>query len=270
MNSIRTLTWNCRRATRTDQLWDYLTELAPDIALLQEVGAVPAEIEFKYDVRFRYATGRTGQPQRFGTALLVRGTINDEIQLNSSYDWVRAELAHFSGNLLAYQVTVAAGETLNAINVYSPAWPVNRDRLKGFDVSAVKVALNRDVWLADILFHALKYAPIQSQERWLVGGDFNLCETFDSWKGGPRGNREYLDQMQNIGLTECLRYTTGELTPTFKKVGSEKMTNQIDYFWVTQALKTSITSRTVGDGNRVFGQSLSGHLPVIADFMLDS
>lgn len=154
--------------------------MSPDVALLQEVSSIPPALKREYDFRFRYAIGKTGRLQRFDTALLVRGTIDDEIVLSSPYEWVRTELAHFSGNLLAYQITLASGQTLNAVSVYSPAWPVNRDRLKGFDVNTVKLVLNRDVWLADLLFDALKHADIQSHEPWLVAGDFNLCETFDS------------------------------------------------------------------------------------------
>lgn len=266
---VKTLTWNCRRATQASQLWNYFTELSPDIALLQEVGSIPPALKHEYDFRFRYAVGKTGRPQRFGTALLVRGTIDDEIVLSSPYGWVRTELAHFSGNLLAYQITLASGQPLNAVNIYSPAWPIDRDRLKRFDVSAVKLVLNPNVWLADILFDALKHADIQPHEPWLVAGDFNLCETFDLWKGGPRGNREYLDRMQSVGLTECLRYTSGKLTPTFKKVGGERLTNQIDYIWVTQTLADALQSCVVGDSDRVFGCRLSDHLPIVADFALE-
>lgn len=143
--SIKALTWNCRRATHTSQLWSYFAELSPDVAFLQEVSAIPSAIQHGYEIRFQYAVNKAGRPQRFGNALLVRGTIGDEIVLSSSYDWVRTELAHFSGNVLAYQVSVAPCEPLNAVNVYSPAWPLDQNRLKSFDVSPVKLALNRDV-----------------------------------------------------------------------------------------------------------------------------
>lgn len=270
MNSLtKVVTWNCRRAASASPLWNYFAELSPDVALLQEVGAVPQTISREYDVRFRYAIGKTGRTQHFGTALLVRGEIGREIDLSSSRGWVRAELAHFSGNLLAYNVTLASGETLIAVNIYSPAWPVDRSRLEGVDVKPVKLALNRNVWFADILFEALKHADIEPQERWLIGGDFNLCETFDSWKGGPRGNREYLDRMQSINLTECLRHTTGRLTPTFKKVSGGELVNQIDYLWATHALAANLRSCAVGDSQRVFGQKLSDHLPIVANFMYE-
>lgn len=269
MNSpVKVITWNCRRATATSLLWNYFAEFSPDVALLQEVSAVPQAVSREYDVRFRYAVGKTGRTQRFGTALLVRGTIGRELPLSSPRDWVRAELAHFSGNLLAYNVTLASGETLNAVSVYSPAWPVDRSRLEGVDVKPVKLVLNRNVWFADILFDALKHADIQSQ-RWLIGGDFNLCETFDLWKGGPRGNREYLDRMQSIALTECLRHAAGRLTPTFKKVSGGELINQIDYLWTTQALAANLRSCAVGDPQRVFGQRLSDHLPIVASFALE-
>jgi len=167
---------------------------------------------------------------------------------------------------LAYQIMVAPGEPLNAINVYSPAWPVDKNRLKSFDVSPVKLVLNPNVWLADILFNALKHVDIQSHEPWLIAGDFNLCETFDLWKGGPRGNKKYLERMQSIGLTECLRYTNGKVTPTFKKVRGGQLINQIDYMWVTQALVEKLESCAVGDSGQIFGQSLSDHLPIVANF----
>lgn len=72
--------------------------------------------------------------------------------------------------------------------------------------------------------------------------------------------------MQSIGLTECLRYTNGKLTPTFKKVRDGQLINQIDYMWVTQALVEKLESCAVGDSDQVFAQGLSDHLPIVASF----
>lgn len=74
--------------------------------------------------------------------------------------------------------------------------------------------------------------------------------------------------MQNVGLTECLRYTSGKLTPTFKKTGGE-LTNQIDYIWVTQALADTLQSCVVGESDRVLDCRLSDHLPIVTDFALE-
>ena len=75
--------------------------------------------------------------------------------------------------------------------------------------------------------------------------------------------------MQSIALTECLRHATGRLTPTFKKVSGGELVNQIDYLWATQALAANLRSCTVGDSQRVFGQKLSDHLPIVANFALE-
>jgi hypothetical protein len=43
--------------------------------------------------------GKTGNTQRFGSAILVRGAIARDLPLQSSEDWVNAELERFAGNL---------------------------------------------------------------------------------------------------------------------------------------------------------------------------
>jgi hypothetical protein len=43
-HKMRVLIWNCRGASVSSAIWDYLQEISPDIALLQEVGAVPSSV----------------------------------------------------------------------------------------------------------------------------------------------------------------------------------------------------------------------------------
>ena len=78
------------------------------------------------------------------------------------------------------QAQLHGGPLLNVICVYSPAWPVDRGRLAGIDVSGVRLKQNRDVWVSDLLRAALSYMKLQPEEPWIVAGDFNLCETFDA------------------------------------------------------------------------------------------
>ena len=113
----RIVTWNCRGATRSSAAWDYLRDLSPDIALLQDVRSIPSIVENDFDVRYKPATGDTGFPQPFGSAILVRGTVLHEISLTSPYYWVNTELASFAGNLLAYTVLLEGGTTLNVVGV---------------------------------------------------------------------------------------------------------------------------------------------------------
>ena len=150
---------------------------------------------------------------REGGALDVR-------PLTSPKPWVQRALSEFSGNLVCCRIGFAAN-ALNVVSVYSPAWPVSRERLEAVDTSGVQLALNPDVWLSDILLAALRAIDGLQSGLWIVGGDFNSSETFDL-KDGYRGNREYLERMAAFGLTECLRHSMGALTPTFRNTRGGK------------------------------------------------
>ena len=266
--SIRVVTWNCHQATRNSPVWDYLRDLAPDVALLQEVRSIPSSVENDYDVRYQLARGKTGSSQKFGSAIIVRGTIEQALSLKSPYEWVNGELEHFAGNVIAYSVLLEPSIHLNVVGVYSPAWHVDRARLTNFDVRPVKLKLYSDVMVADLLWSSLPALGFGSQERWIVAGDFNLSETFDKRGSAPRGNKEYLDRMTALGLVDCLRETKGRLTPTFKNSTGGAVIHQLDYLFVTSALRSCLVNCDVGSQIEILGQSLSDHLPIVADFSI--
>jgi len=265
--TVRIISWNCRRAGSTHIAWDYFTELAPDIALLQEVTGIPQRIRDSYAVRVATPITRSGKPQRFQSMMLVRGTIGEPAALRSELAWVNDELVRFAPNLLAYHIKVGGLPELVAVGVHAPAWPVSNDRLQVHDVSAVKLTQNPNVWVADLLVAALKTYRSESLTNWILAGDFNSCESFDSWKGGPRGNREWLDRMAALGFVECLRHSQGGLTPTFRRPGTITPKSQIDHVFVSRALVAHLSSCRVGNAERVYGQGMSDHLPIVADFV---
>jgi hypothetical protein len=41
---FRVISWNCKRALANSRVWDYLLDLDPTIALLQEVGTIPTHV----------------------------------------------------------------------------------------------------------------------------------------------------------------------------------------------------------------------------------
>ena len=266
---FRILTWNCRNATQGSPVWDYLRYLAPDVALLQEVRSIPPDVQGEFEVRYKSAGTNAGTPQRFLSAILVRGKIGHEIPLRSPDDWVNAELERFAGNLLAFEALLQGGTRLSLVGVYSPAWPVDRSRMAGVDTGRVKLTLNPDVWVADLLWWALRSIDLKSEEAWVVAGDFNLSETLDAGRVALRGNREYLDRMKELGLTECLREAKGQLTPTFKNPRGGRIVHQIDHMFVSEPLASGLLACDTGDSEKVFGESLSDHLPILADFRLD-
>jgi hypothetical protein len=163
-----------------------------------------------------WATSKAGSPQRFSTALLVKGCIRNKLILPSHAKWIEEELQRFSGNLVAFEILPNNGPPIKAVSVYGPAWSLDRQRLSERDLTEVRLTQNRDVWVMDLLWTSLKYQRSDLDQPWIIAGDFNLSETFDLWPGGPRGNREYLDRMRELDLIECLRQSKGRLTPTFR------------------------------------------------------
>ena len=153
---------------------------------------------------------------------------------------------------------------LNIISVYSPAWPVDPVRLKGIDVTPVKLTQNNEVWVTELLWSALKNAGLSGDKQWVVGGDFNSSETFDYTFSS--GNAEILSRMNNLGLTECLRAYKGKLTPTFRNASDGKVVHQIDHLFVTNNLYSEIENCTTGKQPVIFEKSISDHLPIVADF----
>lgn len=279
LHPMRIVTWNVHGAPRDSPLWKVLLELQPDIALLQEIRSIPSSVLDRFDHLTRQAVTKTGRPQRFQTGILVRGKIVAEIRLSSDRDWVNRELEFFSGNFVGCTAQLDDQRSFNTISVHSPAWPVDRDRLRGSDVSWIKSSIeNPDVWGTDILWDALRNAVVTDAE-WVVGGDLNTSETFDGdWqdRNGRRfgsrsfGNTETLERMRQLGFTECLRRRKEDpIIPTFKH-SRGGIYHQLDHLFVCNELASKLEKCSAGDQSIIFGTSLSDHLPIIADFWVQS
>jgi len=266
---FRVVTWNCRRASSRSPAWDYLLELDPDLALLQEIGSLPDHVSEQYAGAFDTPVTPSGRPQRFRTGLLVNGRIDEEIPLPAPVAWVARELAFFRGNFVARRVTLVCGVRLKALSAYCPAFPIDRERLQGVDTTGIQLTQNPDVWATELLWASLKGMIVARDDLFVVGGDFNSSETFDThWGKKPRGNREIIDRMYALGFWECLRGFKGSLTPTFRSPRGGQVIHQIDHLYVTEPLRRGLVHCEVGAAERVFDTSpaISDHLPIVADF----
>ena len=272
---MRVTTWNIYRAKEKSPVWELLEELHPDLVFLQEVGSIPERIKRVFDVLSKVAISKKGRPQRFSTAVLVKGKIVKEIPLSSDKEWVNQELEFLKGNFISSIVQPLNQETLSVVSVYSPAWAVNQNRLKGIDVSSLRLKSNSKVWATEIIWDALKNT-VSNDEKWIVGGDYNSSETFDKeWQDKNRvkfalrssGNKEVLDRMYEMGFTECLRkYNSDKIVPTFKNRSNNEIVHQMDHLFVTNNLYARLNRCTTGDQSTIFSKALSDHLPIIADF----
>ncbi len=274
---MRVITWNVHGANNESPVWGLLLDLQPDIALLQEIGNIPKEITDAFEVLSKLAVSKTGRPQRFSTGVLVKGQILEEITLTSEHQWVNRELGGFyKGNLVSCLVQPTNSKHLNIVSVYSPAWPVDKERLRGINALPIKLKRNPQIWLTELVWSALKNSVL-GNETWIVGGDYNSSETFDAdWQDrhGQRfgirssGNREILDRMLALGFTECLRGFCKDIVPTFQNTTGKRAVHQMDHLFVTNDLYSVLRSCVTGDRSIVFGKRLSDHLPIIADFMV--
>lgn len=262
---MRIVTWNCRRATATSDLWRYLLTLAPDIAVLQEISGLPHEIASSFSVKTMTPITKDGRQQRFTNVVLAKGEISRARPLPSSEPWIDQELRRYAGNLSQMTVSLPETQPIELVAVYSPAWPLDRNVWTTRDVGDVKLSLNADLWIADLLHTALKELAPPPTERLVIAGDFNLCESFD-WKRKPRGNLEYLARLASLGLVDALRRSQGVLTPTFKGPRHSAVANQLDYIFLTEAMSSRLRFCAVGPADDVIGK-LSDHLPIIADFV---
>jgi exonuclease III len=261
--SMRIITWNMRRATAKSTSWEIFSNLNPDIALLQEVINIPASIRESYELKFHNAIGETGKPQKFSTVVMTKGKILGDFQLSSEYEWVNHELKYFNGNIVTCAVHFGEFPNLNIMSIYSPAWPLDTAKYPETDIAQVKSKENPRVWMTDLLWSALKNTDLNTSPL-VVGGDFNSSETFDLTFGS--GNREFLDKMKSLRFTECLRKYNGRLTPTFRNVRGGKSIHQMDHLFVSDSLYSVLYRCSTGDEMKIFGQSISDHLPIIADF----
>jgi exonuclease III len=266
---MKILVWNVRRATKTrNGVWEYFQEIAPDIALLQEVGSLPSSISSEYSILQRSACARDGKYQKFHTVLLAKGSLM-ALDLTTPWEWVNNELQNYAGNLITAQVSLNSGKVFRVMSVYSPAWPIfSREKFNEIDVTNIKLKNNPDIWLTELMWAALLNQDM-NEFPWIVAGDLNSSVTFDTmWKGGPRGNQEIQDRMTTLGFTECLRYFQGALTPTFKNPYNQKVIHQMDHLFIKSDMVGHLLNCSIGDSDRVFGGSLSDHLPIIAELKI--
>jgi exonuclease III len=268
---FRVLTWNCRKASLHSPAWDYLLELDPDIALLQDFRTIPDRVIGVYatapDIT---SAGEPGKAPIYFAEVLAKGTVSRRLDLPAPEEWIKRELEAYRDFFTARLVTLDSGLHLTAMSVYSPAFALDTPRLDGIDTSSIRLAQHTKIFGTELLWATLATMRIRSDERFVIAGDFNSSETFDVPK--PRGNRDIMDRLGALDLTEALRESPGQLTPTFRSPRGGYITHQLDHMYVSALLLDELVSCDVGLAQRVFEPrpTLSDHLPIVADFRIRS
>ena len=235
--------------------------------LLQEVTQIPAPILRLYggNVHSVHPKFFDGRNARFQTTVLTKWAMNRKPYLVSELDWVNGIHEERYGWILGCEVVDDAGSRFRVISVHAPAFHVPWQHLHGVDVAAVKLKNNPKLWFTEILWSLLKNANIDEDANWIVGGDFNSSVKFDIPRN--RGNREIVDRLSAVGLTDCLSHHFKEAMPTFQQT-NKRVEHQLDYVYVNAPLLKRLSNVRVPKPEEVFDRKprVSDHLPIVCAF----
>lgn len=260
---MRVVSWNLNNRKNNEKQWDFLRGQDADVILLQEVHSLPPDLEKQYSVVSSSTVSKFGEFVARKTVVMVRGEIVEQLQFSCELPWVNGSLADLSGAFVGVKVVIE-GREVNVVSVYNPHWQIDNFIPEGTDTSGIKMDSARGLWASDLFWFCMKNNPTFQSEDWLVAGDFNLCETLDTPK--PKGHAEFLDRMNAIGFTDCLRSFNGKLTPTYEHHSGDELINQLDYMFTTNGLSEKLKSCETADPSIIFGEKTSDHLPVVGDF----
>ena len=290
---MRIISWNVRRASEKNEIWDLIQNYNPDIALLQEVVGIPKKITKHFEMVSKYAVTKSGNSQIFKTVILTSGKIVENINFKTENLWVKEALNFFNGNLVACKIKLKNKQLYNVVSLYSPAWTVDINKINKsniklkpintpfnkflfwlYDDANSKINNNIRIWMTELIQFALENY-ITKNKNWIVGGDYNSSESFDKdyklkyglYKGfSGSGNKQTRDDMYDIGFKECLFEFNGKLIPTFYNTNNKKHIHQLDHLYVSNNVYKDIKKCFVGNKSLIFGNQYSDHLPIIADF----
>lgn len=265
---MRVVSWNMaywsHRATH-DRAWRWVIEaLQPDILLCQE--CVPPDwVKAERNVVWDEAYPDSKQP--WGTGIVTNLPCK-RARIDALDDWLgklppavpgkhRSFIYRADGWVAAAKLEMPQiGETLVA-SIHNPAFAIEQPRLEGVDITPMRLKLNKDLWLLDVLFHYLR--PLLGS-RLLVGGDFNYSRLLDPPKR-PRGNNEFFDRLAAEGFVSLhRRFHDRDSQTFFKKNGRE---HQLDYLYADEPVARYATACRAHPYDDV--TELSDHSPLVAD-----
>lgn len=262
---MRVATWNMGywgHSATHDAAWRWLLDdLRPDIALLQEC-VVPDWVKSRCNVLFERAL------QKWGTAVVTRGLPMTRHPLDDLEQWFRdlppeaprlCAATRLKGWCVSAAIALPDGTSALVISLHNPAYPIKRELLAGHDVTDIKLKLQRNVWLLDVVSYFLKR---RVDRPLIIGGDFNSSRLLDIPK--PRGNAEFFDRIASEGFVSLHRLFHDNDERTF--FGKRAREHQLDYLYADRSLADRATSCEVISRSEV--EPYSDHIPLVAEFAI--
>lgn len=265
---MRVVTWNMaywshRRHHEAAWRW-LLEELRPDLLLCQEA-VVPEWVAAEHAVVWSRAYDGGRQP--WGTGIVTRLRCTpcripglddwfDALPLSIPGQSEKAGIHRADGWLASARVDVGELDLeMLVASVHSPAYPIEKGRLTGIDVTDMKLKQNPDLWLLDVVFFFLK---AQLGTRFMVGGDFNYSRLLDTTLGEERGNNEFFDRVATEGFVSLHRLFHDADERTF--FHPKRAHHQLDYLYADAPMAKYASGCFVHPVTEY-----SDHAPLVAD-----
>ena len=258
---MKVITWNVNKAGKSRRaLWEMVQREDADIVLLQEVTEIPASIRKRYQCHVVSPRFFRGHDAPFSTAVLSKGLIDATPYLRSELAWVNKIQTERHGWIVGCRTSLDSGEQFHVVTVHLPSFSIPRQHWADEDVTGIKLTNNPRLWFTEILWVLLRAAPVSDDTKWIVGGDFNRSQLH-------KGNREVIERMTDLGLTDCLSHRHGGAVPTFQHA-KKTVEHQLDYCYVNAPMLHRLAEARVPSRGEVFDRKprLSDHLPILCEF----
>lgn len=264
---MKIVTWNLNNRANNHAAWGKIFELNADLVLLSEVNFIPEDLK-DYQAHFEPAMGGKGKFRTFKTGLLCKGKIGDAFALQANEPWVTKAISDHPGNYFCRTVELS-GETYNVISVHMPSWEFPVQNYTA-DASSVALPNYSRIYMSELLWAALSFMTSQSDNRWIIGGDFNTSEFLGS-KTQRAANVEAIARLERLGLIETVRRHNGGPVPSYRPIRkSSKAIHQLDHLYVSESLLQSPFIAKIGDWSEYIDSGLSDHAPIIATIHVGS
>ncbi len=265
---MRVATWNMAfwsHRPEHDRAWHWLLDtMKPDVALVQEC-VVPNWVPSS-GWSVHWARAYPESKQTWGTGIVARhpikparlpdldawlATLPPSVPGKGGLPGIHRTDAWLASGVLAVP---SLGPTVFH-SVHCPAYPIERRRLDGIDISGMKLKKNPELWFTDVLFFFLK-----NLDQAFVGGDFNASRLLDVTLG-ERGNNEFFDRIASEGLVSLHRKFHDHDQQTFFQ--NRKAPHQLDYLYGDAKVAARVSSCDVVPYEQV--REYSDHAPLVAN-----
>ena len=255
---MRVLSWNLNgmRAAIRKGLDDFMRDLTPDVALFQEVRALPEQLPGDWATPPGwYAHFHPAEKKGYsGTATWSRSPLNI---LGTGMDGADPE-----GRVLR---TESAG--LQTINVYLPSGSNSPERQQ-----------RKEQWMKDFLPWSKTF--IAETQPVVLAGDLNIAHTANDIHN-PTGNkrnsgflpheREWFTELLDCGWVDVIRLHAGDTKGPYSWWSNRGRARELDRGWRIDYLlcNPAAAARVTGSAtHRAGGLTVSDHAPITLDLDL--